>query len=185
MAKNRKRRKGTKQNLKALVCPTHEFVHESPSDPDTDIVFHVRRLTPGHMMSLKDTTLMRLYQVAQPTQPTQDTQVDVDPDADVDPEVDAARKEAEAKDEIASIIENYDVLVSVNALAIVDEKTGQPYLTEEDCRDLLLAEWMRIHSEYALQGAVPSTEGGEENEIDTFPEETNGHEEPEPPKDSE
>ena len=163
MAKSKKKRKRrlNREQLRQTIAPTKDFDFVNPHDEDDIIVVTVQRLSPGHLLEMDSSSLIKAYQ-----QKTDE----VSQNSENDPE---------KTDEVpVDILKNFETIVNnvkyashIASMAIIDPETGERLYTKEDCMLFLLPEWNTQIANWALAGAKPQT-GESADDADRFPAET-------------
>ena len=160
MSKKRKRRKGSLKALKQMVSPTKEFEFANPNDADDILYFTARRLSPGHLLELDNTTLIRAYREHQSQAEAENPE-----DSDI------SQEEAELV-AFKKIITEVKYSAEIASMSLIDEETEETLLTAEECMEYLLPDWNTQIATWALGGARPAREGEGADDVDRFPEES-------------
>lgn len=61
----KRKRKGTLSELRSMVSPTKPFEFPNPDDPNDIYEFTARKLSPGHLLRIKNTAFIKAYQKRQ------------------------------------------------------------------------------------------------------------------------
>ena len=61
----KKKRTANLKELRQMISPEKDFEFENPEDEDDIIVITARKLSPGHIMKIKDTAFIKAYQKRQ------------------------------------------------------------------------------------------------------------------------
>lgn len=163
MAKEKTRRKGSLEALKKMVSPTKEFDFLNPEDEDDILVFTARKLSPGHMLQLNSSTLIRAYKLQQ-----QEVKNEEGSESKTQEEL-----EMEAFERVLTEVES---CAEVASMSLIDEETEETIFTKEQCLTLFPPEWLSDVSRWALRSIRPLEEGEGADDTDTFLENTDGQE---------
>ena len=166
--KNKKRkRRLNREQLRQTLAPTHDFEFINPYDEDDIIMVTAQRLSPGHLLEMDSSSLIKAYQ-RNPSE--DDTQASGSPsDSDVAQDI---------LDNFDTVINNVKHAAEIASISIIDPDTGERIYTKEDCMAHLLPEWNTKIANWALAGALPQ-EGGNADDVDRFPPGSDEQEEPE------
>ena len=168
--KNKKKRKRrlNRAELRQTIAPTKEFDFVNPHDADDIIIVTAQRLSPGHLLEMDSSSLIKAYQT-NPDAVSQDTEDAQEPDADVSKDI---------LDNFETIVNNVKYASEIASMSIVDPDTGERLYTQEDCMLFLLPEWNTQIANWALAGAQPK-EGEDADDGDRFSSDSEQHETPE------
>ena len=164
MAKNKRKRRLNREQLRQSIAPTKDFEFVNPHDEDDIIVVTVQRLSPGHLLEMNSSSLIKAYQ-------------EYDKDAPKNSEIDETVPE-EILENFEAIINNVKYASEIASMAIIDPETGERLYTKEDCKLYFLPEWNTQISNWALAGAKPQ-QGEDADDADRFPPGAEQQEEPE------
>ena len=153
--KNKKRkRRLNREQLRQTIAPTKDFDFVNPHDEDDIIVVTAQRLSPGHLLEMNSSSLIKAYQ-EKPDEVPQDSEND--------------------ETVPGEILENFEVIVNnvknaseIASMTIIDPETGERLYTKEDCMLYFLPEWNTQIANWALAGAKPQ-EGEEADNVDRIP----------------
>ena len=174
MAKKNKKRKRrlNREELRETIAPTKDFEFVNPHDADDIIIVTAQRLSPGHLLEIDSSSLIKAHQQASNKSKGNGTQAADEPDTDepdtVDPDI---------LDNLDEIVSNLKHSAKIASIAIVDPKTGKQLYTEEDCTYYLMPAWNTEIATWAVAGAVPQ-EGENADDADRFPAPDEQQEEP-------
>ena len=158
--KPKKRTRATLTKLVEMSSPTKDFEFINPQDPEEILVFTARKLSPGHMLRIKNPVFIKAYEKKMDEDDTKDNNTE-------DGNTDKPKKEG-----FEDTMENLEFSAEVASLSIVDEH-NQTYLTLDDVMLHMLPEWHAEISNWALGGAsLLNTKNPDE--IDGFPNRANG-----------
>ena len=170
--KNKKRkRRLNREELRQTIAPTKDFEWPNPHDADDIIVVTAQRLSPGHLLELDSSSLIKAYQ-----QNTDESDANESQDSD---EVDK-----DILDNFETIVSNVKYASEIASMAIIDPETGKRIYTQEDCMLLLLPAWNTQIANFALAGAQPQ-KGENADDVDRFHDSDAEQEAPEVEKETE
>ena len=154
---SKKRKKASVDSLKKMLSPTKEFDLINPDDPEDIQYVTVRKLSPGHLLEINNTTLIRAYKEAEKRSSNNEPK-------------NANRSKEELEIEgFEKIINEVKYSAEIASMAIIDSETEERILTKEQCMQLLLPQWNQEIARWALGGARPIKEGDEADDTDRFP----------------
>lgn len=154
-----KTQRGTLELLQAAVSPRKEFPLELPNG---DILIYTgRKLTPGHLLSIQNTVIIRAYKKAQ--EQGRENEQNANSDA---PQT--AQSEQDVIDSLDEIIENANYCAEVVAIAIIDPETETPIFTAKQAMELLPPDYNQTVTTWALEGARKQEAGENADEVDRF-----------------
>ena len=159
MAKSKKKRKRrlNREQLRQTIAPTKDFDFVNPHDEDDIIVVTVQRLSPGHLLEMDSSSLIKAYQ-----QKTDE----VSQNSENDPEQ-TGEVPVDMLENFETIVNNVKYASHIASMAIIDPETGERIYTKEDCMLFLLPEWSTQIANWALAGAKPQ-KGEDADDVDTF-----------------
>ena len=164
--KNKKRkRRLSREQLRQTMAPTKDFEFPNPHDEDDIIVVTAQRLSPGHLLELDSSSLIKAYQ--------QNTD-----ESDANESQDSGEVDKDILDNFETIVSNVKYASEIASMAIIDPETGERIYTQEDCMLLLLPAWNTQIANFALGGAQPK-EGESADDVDRFHSDPEQQEKPE------
>ena len=124
--KNKKRkRRLSREQLRQTMAPTKDFEWPNPHDADDIIIVTAQRLSPGHLLELDSSSLIKAYQ--------QNTD-----ESDANESQDSGEVNKDILDNFETIVSNVRYASEIASMAIIDPETGERIYTQEDCMLLLL-----------------------------------------------
>ena len=163
--KKRKRKvKASADVFKQMISPTKEFEFVNPDDEDHSVVATARRLSPGHLMELDSTSLIRAYALG--NKKRDETALSEEGLTDEEKEKARQKREVEQFEEIVSNIRHS---AEITSMALIDPETEERIMTPDECMYYLLPEWNTEVSRWAIGGARPIKEGEDADDVDRFP----------------
>ena len=175
MAKKNKKRKRrlNREQLRQTIAPTKDFEFVNPHDADDIIIVTAQRLSPGHLLEIDSSSLIKAHQQASNKSKGNGTQAADEPDT-VEPDT----MDQDILDNLDEIVSNLKHSAKIASIAIIDPETGDRLYTEEDCMYYLMPAWTAEIAKWAVAGVT--TQGGESaDEVDRFPAESEQQETPE------
>ena len=171
--KNKKKRKRrlNRDELRQTMAPTKDFEWPNPHDEDDIIIVTAQRLSPGHLLELDSSSLIKAYQ--------QNTD-----ESDANESQDSGEVDKDILDNFETIVSNVKYASEIASMAIIDPETGERIYTQEDCMLLLLPAWNTEVANFALAGAQPQ-KGEAADDVDRFPNSDAEQEAPEVEKETE
>ena len=168
--KNRKKRKRrvSPEELRQTISPTKDFDFVNPHDEDDIIVVTAQRLSPGHLLEMDSSSLIKASQQALSEVKTGKTDAE---------ETDVDKLQTNILENFDVIIKNVKYASEIASISIVDPKTGKNLYTKEECMLYFLPEWNTQIANWALAGARPN-EGEDADDVDRFSTEPEQQEEP-------
>ena len=161
--KNKKKRRLSRDQLRETIAPTKDFDFTNPHDENDIIVVTAQRLSPGHLLEMNSSSLIKAYQQIPPDIPQNDSD---DDGKNSDQNLEAVEQ---------ALLDNFDVIVGnvkyaseIASMSIIDPETGGRVYTKEDCMLYLQPDWNMEIANWALKGAKPQ-EGAESDDVDRFP----------------
>lgn len=159
--KNKNKRRLNRKQLRQTIAPTKDFDFVNPHDENDVIVVTAQRLSPGHLLEMNSSSLIKAYQQIPPDIPENNTDDDNN------------NQNLEAVEQ--AVLDNFDVIVGnvkyaseIASMAIIDPETGDRIYTKEDCMLYLQPDWNMEIANWALKGAKPQ-EGADADDVDRFP----------------
>ena len=170
MAKKNKKRKRrlNREELRQTIAPTKDFEFVNPHDADDIIIVTAQRLSPGHLLEIDSSSLIKAHQQASNKSKGNGTQSADEPDT-VEPDTDEPDTvDPDILDNLDEIVSNLKHSAKIASIAIIDPETGKRLYTEEDCMYYLMPAWAAEIAKWAVAGAVPQ-EGENADDADRFP----------------
>lgn len=162
MSEQHNRRTVSKEEFLEAVVPVEEFELENPNKPGDIIVHTARRLSPGHLILLGETALIR-------------------PSFEPSESENGEKTEEKKALSFEKTMENIERGAKVTSLSIVDPETHEPIYTKENCL-LFPIEFNSRILNWALFGRRPNQKtGGEAEAAARFPD---GDRKPKKPENS-
>ena len=169
MAKNKKKRKRrvTAQELRQTVAPTKDFEYVNPHDDDDVILVTAQRLSPGHLLQMNNTSLIRAYR----QQESNGGKTDTEKQKTETGEEEQIRTEKEILDNLDVIVNNIEYASQISSMSIVDPESGENIYTKQDCLLYFSPDFNTDIANWALAGARPIKEGEDADDVDKFSDE--------------
>ena len=174
MAKKNKKRKRrlNREELRQTIAPTKDFEFVNPHDADDIIIVTAQRLSPGHLLEIDSSSLIKAHQQASESSAAGegDTAGESD-DKDIQASDESDAVNPDILDNLDEIVSNLKHSAKIASIAIIDPETGDRLYTEEDCMYYLMPAWAAEIAKWAVAGVT--TQGGESaDEVDRFPAES-------------
>lgn len=157
--------RGTLELLQQAVSPRKDFPLELPNG-DT-LIYTGRKLTPGHLLNIQNTVIIKAYQKAQ-----ENVSDATDEQSSVNDNPQKARSEQDVIDSLDELVENAKYCAEVVAISLIDPETEEPIFTAKQAMELLPPDYNKEVMEWAMAGAEKQDVGEDADEVDRFPEQT-------------
>ena len=178
MAKKNKKRKRrlNREQLRQTIAPTKDFEFVNPHDADDIIIVTAQRLSPGHLLEIDSSSLIKAHQQASESSAAGegDTAGESD-DKDIQASDESDAVNPDILDNLDKIVSNLKYSAKIASIAIVDPETGERLYTEEDCMHYFMPAWNAEIAKWAIAGVLPQ-EGENADDADRFPAPDGGQE---------
>ena len=173
--KRKKRvRRLDREGLRTRAAPTKDFEFVNPNDPDDILLVTAQKLSPGHLLNMDSSSLIRAYRQKPPEQG-----VESDTENEESSEQESSRLTQDILDNFNTIVSNIQYASEIASMSIIDPETGKTIYTKEDCMLYLLPNENTEIANWALSDARPIREGDDADGVDNFSVESGQQAEPE------